>query len=217
MDTEAVRTLMLSLNAPCFESRLLRVAFPGFDILRADPLTLYQRHFLLFHLLYQMKDLFHQEGRYMFVHFMRTFLTDYPPPGRCRFYYPLNGQFCGKFANDGDYCRFHRDKVGDDALAILSDRYFYLDKTNFYALDADTIKAFITGTWEILNNYDDYQRSFKILNLPLSSDMSMVKKRFRCLAKQHHPDSGDGGRFHEINRAYQVLTRLLPLRPDNAG
>jgi hypothetical protein len=219
MDADAVQTLLLSLTAPCFESRLMRAAFPDLTIHRADPLTLYQRHFLLFHLLYRLKDRFYPRGKHLHVHFMRTFLTDYPPAGRCRFYHPHDGRFCGETTGGDDYCRFHREKVGDDALALLSARHFYLDPSNFYAMDAETIEAFMNGTWEILAHCDDYRNSFAALDLPMSADIPMVKKRFRRLAKRHHPDRGGGSpdRFHDINRAYQVLMRLLPLRPDVAA
>ena len=217
MDADAVRSHLLSLTSPCYESGLLRSAFPDLTVHRADSLALYRHHFLLFHLLYRLQDGFYQEGKHLYVHFMRTFLTDYPPPGRCRFYHPHDGRFCADAADDADYCRFHRDKVGDDALAHLSVRSFYLDTANYDALDARTIDAFMNGTWEILTHYADYENSFAALDLPLSADIPMVKKRFRRLAKQHHPDRGDGAadRFLEINRAYHVLMRLLPLRPDN--
>lgn len=217
MDADAVRSHLRSLTSPCWESRLLRKAFPDLTIRGADPLALYRRHFLLFHLLYRLQDRFRREGRYLHVHFMRTFLVDYPPPGRCRFYHPADGRFCAETADDAGYCRFHRRQVGDDALAHLSARAFYLDTANYNALDARTIAAFMNGTWEILTRYGDYENSFAALDLPLSADIPMVKKRFRRLAKQHHPDHGAGAadRFHEINRAYQVLMRLLPLRPDN--
>ncbi len=216
MDADAVRAYLLSLTSPCFESQLLQVAFPDLTIRRTDPLILYQHHFLLFHLLYGLKDGFYREGKHLFVHFMRTFLTDYPASDRCRFYRPENGRFCQDETDDGDYCRFHRDQNDSGALALLSDRHFYLDRANFYAMDRRTIEAFMNGTWEILNHYDDYQKSFAVLDLPLSADIPMVKKRFRRLAKRHHPDGGAGAadRFHDINRAYQVLMRLLPLRPD---
>ncbi len=216
MDEGSVRADLLSLTAPCFESRLLRRAFPGLTIGRADPLTLYRHHFLLFHLLYRLKETFYREGKHLFVHFMRTFLTDYPEPGRCRFYHPHDGRFCLDLTGEGDYCRFHHKKVEHNALALLSDRHFYLDKANFHALDAQTIDAFMNGTWEILTHYDDYQRSFSALDLPVSADIPMVKKRFRRLARRYHPDldNGSAERFNEINRAYQVLMRLLPLRPE---
>ncbi len=217
MAADAVQDHLRSLTAPCYESALLRVAFPAFTIHRADPLTLYRHHFLLFHLLYRLQDRFYEENKHLFVHFMRTFLTDYPPPGRCRFYHPHNGRFCDDPATDGVYCRFHRDRIGEDALALLSTRSFYLDPSNYAALDAHTIDAFMNGTREILHRYDDYRNSFHVLDLPLSADIPMIKKRFRRLAKQCHPDHGDGSadRFHKINRAYQVLMHLLPLRPDN--
>ncbi|MGI6238456.1 MAG: DnaJ domain-containing protein [Christensenellales bacterium] len=45
------------------------------------------------------------------------------------------------------------------------------------------------------------------LDLPFDADESAVKKRFRALAKRHHPDQGgDAQAFIELMRAYRALT-----------
>jgi hypothetical protein len=196
---------------PCYESQLLRVAFPDLDISSADTLPLYQSHFVLFHVLYCLQDEFYQERQYLHVHFMRTCLVPYPEFGRCRFFEPLLGRFCAAAcAPAQEYCAFHRVRVGDAALEELSLRYFYLDARNFYRLDERTATAFLNGTWEILAHYADYRQSFKTLNLPESADLAMIKSRFRELARQHHPDAGAAShaRFCEINNAYQLLLRI---------
>ncbi|MCR9142675.1 MAG: DnaJ domain-containing protein [bacterium] len=48
---------------------------------------------------------------------------------------------------------------------------------------------------------------YRILGLDTTVDTDLVKKAFRRLAKQHHPDyaGGDGLRFLEIYTAYRVL------------
>lgn len=48
---------------------------------------------------------------------------------------------------------------------------------------------------------------YQVLGVPRSADQAAIRRAFRRLAKQYHPDtgSGDPSRFHEINEAYQVL------------
>lgn len=210
IDQGKLREYLDSLHAPCYESSLLRIAFPQMDIARSDALTLYQNHFLLFHTLYCLQDEFYKEGRYLFVHFMRTILVPYPEEGQCRFFIEDFGRFCKASCPGQCYCDFHANMLGDTALEELSIKYFYLDPQNFYRLNEDTATAFINGTWEILSHYEEYKRSFEILGLPETSDLPMIKKKFRRLAKQYHPDRGAQSRekFHEINNAYQLLLHI---------
>ena len=211
IDPEQLKHYLCSLEGPCYESSLLHIAFPEMEISRADPLTLYQNHFLLFHVLYRLQDEFYKEGQYLFVHFMRTILAPYPEERQCRFFEDLLGRFCQTVCHPGQsYCKFHANMLGDTALEELSIKYFYLDQQNFYKLDAETATAFINGTWEILTHYEAYQRSFEILGLLETSDLNQIKKKFRQLAKQYHPDRGAQSRekFQEINNAYQLLVQI---------
>lgn len=59
-----------------------------------------------------------------------------------------------------------------------------------------------------VNGYRDY---FSILGVERSADADTVKKAFRRLARQHHPDVNPGdpaaeARFKEISEAYEVLS-----------
>lgn len=224
IDQTALKRYLSAQREPCYESQLMRIAFPEFDIAQAGPLALYQHHFLLFHVLYRLQNDFYRENRYLHIHFMRTRLAPYPDAGFCRFFDDLLGAFCAAACADGgDYCEFHRERVGDSALDDLSLRYFYLDARNFDSLDERTATAFVNGTWELLAHYDDYRRSLKILDLPESADIAMIKKRFKTLAKQHHPDAGAASNdaFYDINNAYQLLLHLRatmqPLQEDGVS
>ena len=48
---------------------------------------------------------------------------------------------------------------------------------------------------------------YKILGVDKSSSPDDIKKAFRKLAHEHHPDKSNGNeaKFKEINEAYQVL------------
>lgn len=213
IDVGRLRDYLLTLSAPCYESTLLKVVFPGMDILRADPLTLYQHHFILFHCLYRLQAAFYEENRYLHVHFMRTFLLDYPAAGRCRHYDPWAGRFCSApRGEDPDYCDRHFDQMGKSAVERLSTRYFYLDAENFDRFDAATAEEFVSGAWDLLTHYDAFRESLRVLDLPEAADLAMVKRKFRHLAMRHHPDRGarSAERFNEINRAYRLLVRVMP-------
>jgi curved DNA-binding protein len=48
---------------------------------------------------------------------------------------------------------------------------------------------------------------YKTLGVPRSASASEIKKAFRKLAREHHPDAGgDEAKFKEINEAYEVLS-----------
>ena len=46
LDKQKIVTFLISLEKPCYESELLRVAFNNKDVMDTDALTLYQNHFL---------------------------------------------------------------------------------------------------------------------------------------------------------------------------
>jgi hypothetical protein len=174
---------------------------------------LYQHHFLLFHVLYGLQEEFYQNAFYLHIHFMRTMLLPYPAPGTCRFFNEDLMQFCqAACRNSESYCRFHARQVGDFALDALSLKYFYADARNFFRLDEETAAAFLEGTWEILMQYDRYRQSFKTLGIAETTDLIRIKKTFKRLAKQYHPDRGASSckQFVEINNAYQFLVRVIP-------
>ena len=58
------------------------------------------------------------------------------------------------------------------------------------------------------NGYRDY---FKVLGVERGADADTIKKAFRKLARQYHPDvnPGDKGaeaKFKEVSEAYEVLS-----------
>jgi curved DNA-binding protein len=56
----------------------------------------------------------------------------------------------------------------------------------------------------------EYKDYYKILGVPKNAEAQAIKKAFRKLARQYHPDMNDSpdaeARFKEINEAYEVLS-----------
>ncbi|MCP4717345.1 MAG: DnaJ domain-containing protein [Deltaproteobacteria bacterium] len=216
IDRAALERHLEALSGPCYEAELYRIIFPEVTLSTVDALTLYENHFLLFHVLYLLQENYYALGRYLHVHFMRTCLVPYPDEGLCRFYHDETGTFCGEACQDGrTCCPFHGEQIGDHELETLSLRCFYLDKINFSKLNSDNADVFINGTWEVMRFYPEYQESLVIMDLPESADIAMIKKKFKSLARQYHPDLSRQApdRFNEINRAYRVLIKLRMLLP----
>lgn len=214
IDINKLKIYLKNLKKPCFESELLKIIFDGINIMSLDSLTLFRYHFILFHILYILQEEFYRENLYLHIHFMRIFLTPYPEKGRCRYYDEYNGVFCNIEANESDYCDFHFKIIGNNKLEKSPIKLYYLDKSNYFKLNKKSADDLINGAWNVLNHYDQYKESFKILDLPESSDLTIIKKRYKYLAKKYHPDSMDKDQkldksFNEINRAYRFLISIL--------
>lgn len=49
---------------------------------------------------------------------------------------------------------------------------------------------------------------YRVLGVPEGSDMTVVKKAYRKLAKANHPDlGGDAEKFKEISEAYDAIEK----------
>lgn len=199
-----------SATEPLYESQVMRVAFPDIRLSVSDSLQMFQYHFVLFHYLYELQSTYADQGQYLYIHFMRIYLTDYPADGLCRYYDETFCRFCGDIGESG-YCDIHRKGIGFAELEKISDRYFYKDKNNFEILNVETADAFINGAWEILSNFTMYKESFKVLGLSDQATILEIRKRFYFLAKETHPDVGgcNESRFIAINNAYQFLMKVV--------
>ncbi len=224
LDINKLKNYLISLKRPCFESELLKVIFENISIMELNSLELYQSHFILFYFLYNLQNDFYKENKYLHIHFMRTFLAEYPEKNRCHFYNDHSGNFCSEpCGNDENYCSFHLKKMGQSNLEKLSSKYFYLDKSNYYKIDKDNAEELINGAWEVLSNYNEYKKSFQMLDLPETADLTMIKKRYKYLAKKYHPDCINfdnpginlDKKFNEINNAYRYLLKILELKNIN--
>ena len=212
IDIDKLKKFLESQTSAVYETQILRAAL-GDNAMDCDTLTLYQNHFVLFYILYRLQDEYFAAGKFLYVHFMRTKLYDYPQVGKCRYFDENLLSFCMQ-DTEGDFCPYHQSKFAENtALEQLSVKYFYYDTDNYDRLDKDTAEAFINGTWEILANYGKLKECFAAMEMSETYDLDEIKKQFRLLAKKYHPDiAGDAGKkFNEINRAYTVLRNTVPI------
>lgn len=92
-------------------------------------------------------------------------------------------------------------------------REYYLDIKHYLETSEDDVNDLLKGFWEKYLAYESKDSDFETLGLSPDSSHDEVKKRFRALAQQHHPDKGgDANHFHAIKQAKENLDRLFKTR-----
>ena len=212
VDEDALRQHLQLMSAPAWESDLMKVALPKVNMICSSALELYRWHFVLFNALYKLADEFRSNNMYLYVHFMKTTLQPFPASDLCRFFNHDICRFCAApVTGTSVYCQFHASRLDDSALGAVSDKFFYADTTNFYALTQDSAEKFIAGAWNLLQNQDEHLRCWKIIGLPVNSDLKLVKQRFRQLAQECHPDiyPDRAQQFVKLNSAYRRIISAI--------
>ncbi len=144
-----------------------------------DPLALFQAHFLLFHVLYRLRDHFHEQRRAQLqIHTLAIRLGPYLP------------------GEEG--------LARDDPL-----RRYYLDLENLERVDREAVEVLLDRFWRRLADRGDTElRRRALAELGLSEPVSLeeIRRRYRKLAARHHPDrGGDATRMQRLNAAWRVL------------
>lgn len=150
----------------------------GFAGRPEDGLGLFRQHFLLFHLLYRLRDRWRAEAcadlRIGPLHIARVAYA----PGEAAL-------------------------ATDDPL-----RAYYLDLTQLETTSAGDVEAMLSGFSRRLRAGSERDAALAVLGIDRSADFAAVKDRYRRLAMRHHPDrGGDTNRLQTINDAMAVLAR----------
>lgn len=149
-----------------------------------DPLILFQRHFILFNALYQLKDKWHQEQSAS-VEIVVTHIR----------YLPFTAGQEGLLQTDNL-------------------RSYYLDWRNFTDTDKADVEALIESFWDLMagdhkplpSSEESIKNAFNCLLINEFTDFTQVKIQYRKLLHQHHPDKGgDTQKSQEIKAAYHLL------------
>ncbi|WP_394242137.1 DNA-J related domain-containing protein [Halopseudomonas laoshanensis] len=163
--------------------RELAAMFPGSlfaapDVLR-EPLSLFQAHFLLFHVLHRLSDRLANERLEIEVHALRIRLL------------PRRGGSDGIVTPDPlrayylDWDQWLTTQ-GDDVEKLL--------------------QGFRQGPFSVPQ--DELAQAHGVFELPAPSSAQQVKQRYRSLVQQHHPDKGgDTANIQAVNQAFLILQR----------
>lgn len=154
---------------------------PEQGIFHADALkhtrTLFESHFLLMHVLYRLQQQwFEQQHAYLTIS-------------------PLHIQ--KSLWQTGTT---EQQVSSHDPLAA-----YYLD-LNELATEEEEINQLLNSFWQKMLYNEHQQQDFATLKLSIGADKASIKKQYRKLAMQHHPDrGGNAEQFHAIQVAFQRL------------
>jgi hypothetical protein len=176
----AVSTLLEENPEGLSEHQLLRLLHSDWFAFLGDspwqPHALFCAHFLLFHALYRLRDTAWQARR---AHLDIS---------------PLRIRWLPYRAADGALATA-------DAL-----REYYLDLANLEGTSAQDVDALLASFWARLQRSDGRAEALQELGLCDPVDDAMIKRAYRQLVMQHHPDrGGDTQRLQAINAAVDLL------------
>ena len=143
----------------------------------SDTLDLFKAHFILFHLLYNLRDYLHEDEKgTVEIHFLKIVLLPWQP-------------------NDQKLPAI-RDSLAE----------YYGDLTNMTETKKVDVEKMIDQFWKDYIEYHLKPKSFTVLGLDKQATKTEVKQRYRDLAKKHHPDhGGNADNFKRISDAAQNL------------
>lgn len=148
---------------------------------RHDPLEIFQRHFLLFHLLYGLRDTLREEERGdIAIHCLKIVLL--PPPSTAAGSLP----------------------TVDESL-----RQYYLDLDQLKDLARSDVEAMLDRFWQMYSCFENRDAALAVFGLDGDADRQEIKQRYRQLVRRHHPDrGGDPERFRQVQEAAEQLLAI---------
>jgi len=146
---------------------------------------LFSAHFLTKHALYHLQNRYHQE---------QSYLLDISAVRIVRSPYYINEGHC----SDGSVTK--HDSLKD----------YYLNIQHYFETDEDEVNILLNSFWQKFLAQDDKQEALAELELPDDADYPAIKKKYRILAQQHHPDKGGcSKKFVRINAAKKLLDTVF--------
>lgn len=145
-----------------------------------NPLGLFQRHFLLFHCLYLMREQLCSTGQGdMDIHCLCIRLVP---------------------------C-IHRDTSRSEHPALPDPlAAYYLDLDNLKTTDESDVLRMLDAFWNKFAGHEQRDEALAVLALTHPTDYAAIRQRYRRLAMQHHPDrGGEPARFQRLEWAMGIL------------
>jgi hypothetical protein len=214
-DTSALRRFLEERTGPVSEAALLR-GVTGLQSLPSARRELYDIHFSLYHALYRLRESAGAESLYLHLDPMRLRLLHLPPAGRCRYYYPAQGCYCGERQEGSHYCSEHLKeytRLGSGrGIAFDPLREFYLNPDNIAFGESDLLRKLLKGVMVYSFRRGEVRRAMEFFGIA-SPDRGIIRRRYRQLAQEYHPDRTgvDDGRMALLNHSYQILLEAYPL------
>lgn len=155
-----------------------------------DNLKLFQAHFLLFHLLYRLKQkLFGAKTYHLEISPLNIQLHAWET---------INSSSKGYQATTSE-----RTLTSADPLTA-----YYLDLSHLEKTDAKDVERLLMRFYAGLSGPDTRQSALETLGLTDPVDDQTIKKRYRSLAMAHHPDRG--GDTETLQAINQAMAQLMP-------
>lgn len=145
-------------------------------------LALFKLNWLMMNALYQLQTELLQEGYYLTVSTLDIYLSSFD--------------------------RVASDNVSQ-AIKHQPLRDYYLDWRHFSDTTKEEVQALLDGVWQEYISDDTQEKAYRVLGLKVSASFQLIRKTYRKLAGQYHPDKGgDSIRFMEIREAYEILRKI---------
>lgn len=144
-----------------------------------DAPALFQRHFLLFHALYRLRDQLRVRALGdLAISALRIVKLDYSPGATAL--------------------------AEPDPL-----REYYLDLGNLENTSPRELDEMLGRFWSVLHARDDKRGALQVLQLTEPLDRATIKHQYRKLVMLHHPDrGGNTARLQELNAAAEILLTI---------
>jgi len=149
-----------------------------FDFLSqpASPYELFHAHFILFHALYLLRDSFLENKSYLLL--IHTLKIELLP--------------------------YNKGETSIQETNNLRD--YYLDFANLEKTSEEDIYDMLASFWIKFNNFDNREAALAELGLKDPVNDKTIKKEYRRLVMQHHPDrGGDTDKLQKLNDALASL------------
>lgn len=144
-------------------------------------LALFQRHFLVMNALYSLQQILWEQGVYLSVSALSIV---------CQ---PVNVKEEGAL-------------IRDEGEARLRD--YYTDWANFESTSEQDIDALLNSFWHRYLAQEQQSDALSVLGLAAGASWEEIKRAYRHLASEHHPDrGGETATFIAVRQAYEILSR----------
>ena len=153
-------------------------ALPDEILTTSSHLALFQVHFLVFHVLYKLRDdYWDSQQAQVEISPLKIQLIPY--------------------------------RAGETAISETDPvKSYYQDLDNLENTNSDDVIELLTHFWLRMNGGEQRREALQTLGLDNDADFVTIKKRYRQLAMQHHPDrGGDNKTLQEMNAAMEWLAK----------